>query len=167
FGVLPALWTQMRRAASPRSEAAPDDPPVLLFHGTDDTTVAPAQSERLFTNLRAAGATATLVDVQNTDHLFTSTGDPLTPSLEQIVTQTADWFDRYVSLRPPVDQPPVAALRGACPALTCTPDASASPVDRGITSYSWDGGAFPNCDETSAVISFTYPHAGRGQPASR
>jgi glucose/arabinose dehydrogenase/PKD repeat protein len=58
------------------------------------------------------------------------------------------------------DSPPAAALSVSCAGLTCTLDASASSDDRGIASYSWDCGAFPNCDGSGPIVTYTYPHAG-------
>jgi hypothetical protein len=55
------------------------------------------------------------------------------------------------------DQPPVAALSVSCAGLTCTLDARGSTDDRGIAAYRWDCGAFPNCADTGAMITFTYP----------
>lgn len=53
----------------PLSHASPDDPPLLLLHGTDDETVAPANSTRLAAHLRDAGGCARSILYEGVDHI--------------------------------------------------------------------------------------------------
>jgi acetyl esterase/lipase len=54
--------------ASPVTHASADDPPVLLLHGTEDPTVAFAQSEAMAKALEAVGVSATLVPARGAGH---------------------------------------------------------------------------------------------------
>jgi acetyl esterase/lipase len=56
------------REASPLSRVTPGLPPFLLVHGTADTTVPPAQSERMQARLREAGVSCELITVTNGVH---------------------------------------------------------------------------------------------------
>lgn len=58
------------RDASPTTHVGPDAPPHLLFHGTDDELVPPAQSERYRDALVDAGADAEYVPVEGGGHSF-------------------------------------------------------------------------------------------------
>jgi len=85
----PALLRQV----SPISYVAPGAPPFLILQGAKDTLVAPDQSHRLYNALRAAGAPATLVLVQNAGHVFAPVGGPISPTIAQIDQQVVDFFD--------------------------------------------------------------------------
>ncbi len=54
--------------ASPIFHVSPDDPPVLLFHGTLDTTVDVEQSHRLRDKLRDAGVAVELLEEPYSGH---------------------------------------------------------------------------------------------------
>jgi acetyl esterase/lipase len=54
----------------PAARASSDAPPILVVHGTADTTVAPQQSERLVTALKHAGADVWLEEVIGAGHNF-------------------------------------------------------------------------------------------------
>jgi acetyl esterase/lipase len=56
------------RSASPTTHVTPDDPPFLIFHGTDDPLVPFAQSENLAARLREAGVDVTFVPVEGGGH---------------------------------------------------------------------------------------------------
>jgi acetyl esterase/lipase len=58
------------RSASPFPYIDAKDPPFLIQHGAADTTVAPAQSKRLYEALRAAGVPAELVIYPGVSHGF-------------------------------------------------------------------------------------------------
>jgi len=57
-------------AASPITHVSPDDPPFLIVHGTEDSTVPIDQAERLALALKKAGVEATFVKVQGGGHGF-------------------------------------------------------------------------------------------------
>lgn len=61
----PAIW----RDASPAFHAAKNDAPFLIVHGTQDQDVPMAQAEELLAKLQAAGATASLVKIDDA-HTF-------------------------------------------------------------------------------------------------
>ena len=69
FGGVADELPDVYRDASPVSHVA-DAPPHLLFHGTDDELVPPAQSERYRNALVDAGADAEYVPVEGGDHSF-------------------------------------------------------------------------------------------------
>jgi acetyl esterase/lipase len=68
FGGPPADHEPAARAASPVTWASADDPPFLLFHGTEDRTVPFAQGESLAAALEMAGAQVTFVRVEGGGH---------------------------------------------------------------------------------------------------
>lgn len=57
-------------AASPITHVSPDDPPTLIFHGTDDALVPVAQSRALANALDAAGVRNRLVVIEHARHGF-------------------------------------------------------------------------------------------------
>jgi dipeptidyl aminopeptidase/acylaminoacyl peptidase len=69
FGGPPADHPAAARAASPVTWASADDPPFLIFHGTEDATVPFAQGEALAAALVKAGAkNVTFVRVEGGGH---------------------------------------------------------------------------------------------------
>jgi acetyl esterase/lipase len=68
FGGPPAEHAEAARAASPVTWASADDPPLLIFHGTEDRTVPFAQSESLAEALTKAGGAVTFVPVEGAGH---------------------------------------------------------------------------------------------------
>jgi acetyl esterase/lipase len=68
FGGPPADHQEAALAASPVTWASADDPPFLIFHGTEDKTVPFAQSESLAEALTKAGASVTFVRVEGVGH---------------------------------------------------------------------------------------------------
>jgi acetyl esterase/lipase len=58
------------REASPINHVSADDPPMLLFHGTDDLWVLPDQSVRMARALDAAGVRHRLILVDGARHGF-------------------------------------------------------------------------------------------------
>ena len=78
------------RAASPITYVSPDDPPLLMVHGTDDPLVPLDQSERLFDSLQTAGVPVALHVVRGGGH-----GRPgfRTPA---VTDRIAAFFDRHL-----------------------------------------------------------------------
>ncbi len=93
----PDKFTEIATSASPINYVTPDDPPFLIIHGDKDTDVIPQQSEMLYSKLIEANVPATLVWVENGGHGFIPVGEnPISPSFNEILKITADFFDRYL-----------------------------------------------------------------------
>jgi acetyl esterase/lipase len=97
FTTWPGPSTQLTNA-SPITYETADDPPFLLVHGGQDTTVFPAQATRLFDQLDAVGVDVTLEIVANGGHNLEDVGAG-TPSMSiaQVALVIADFFDFYIS----------------------------------------------------------------------
>ncbi|MPQ99526.1 alpha/beta hydrolase fold domain-containing protein [Modestobacter sp. I12A-02628] len=78
--------------ASPLTYVTGGAPPVLLLHGAGDRLVPAAQSERLHTALRRAGAEAELVVHPGADHLWLGAPDAAGRALEQTVQALRRWL---------------------------------------------------------------------------
>jgi acetyl esterase/lipase len=76
------------RAASPITYISHDDPPFLIFHGTEDPLVPFNQSERLTEALKAAGVSCAFVRVIDASH-----GDFRSPEVGRRVRQ---FFDKHL-----------------------------------------------------------------------
>jgi acetyl esterase/lipase len=68
FGGPPSSHPEAARAASPVTWASADDPPFLIFHGTEDMTVPFAQGEAMSAALQKAGTSVTFVRVEGGGH---------------------------------------------------------------------------------------------------
>ncbi|MGC0316933.1 alpha/beta hydrolase fold domain-containing protein [Kitasatospora acidiphila] len=79
LGGRPVDLPELVALASPVAQVPTDPPPFLLLHGTADTIVAPAHSERLHQALLAAGGRSELVPVPGAEHAFE--GYPDVPAL--------------------------------------------------------------------------------------
>ena len=79
----------------------------------------------------------------------------LTGTTTQDVTVTAP------EVLPPANQAPVADFTVTCGAdFTCTLDGRTSTDDRGVVSWDWDVGKFPDPTATGSVVTIVYPHGG-------
>ena len=76
------------------SQTPGSDPPFLILHGSQDTTVYPVESRDLYNALTAAGQPVTLQMVQNAGHEFVPTpkGATLKPSPSQICAMMLNFF---------------------------------------------------------------------------
>ena len=83
----PEVW----REASPAFRVSKEDAPFLIVHGTQDQNVPIAQAQELFEKLRAAGATASFIKV-NDGHTFQTPEARLRLSVE-----TRAFFNRYLA----------------------------------------------------------------------
>lgn len=80
---------------SPINWVRGDSPPFLLIHGTDDTFVPIAQSERMCEKMRAAGAACDLYPVKGGGHgirawesaRLTGYKQPMVRWLQQVLAQ--------------------------------------------------------------------------------
>ena len=73
--------------------ASLDDPPFMLFHGDQDSTVPLQQSQIFFDHLNDVGVPVHLIVVKNAGHGFSSTGGELSPTIEEITTILLQFFD--------------------------------------------------------------------------
>ncbi|MBI3857022.1 MAG: alpha/beta hydrolase [Planctomycetes bacterium] len=79
------------KKSSPVTYATKDDPPALILHGTKDTTVALAQSERLAEALKKAGVEQELVVVEGAPHSF-----HLEPQEQDLRPKVLAFFDKHL-----------------------------------------------------------------------
>jgi acetyl esterase/lipase len=84
---------KLARQASPLYAPVNNPPPFLLFHGTNDQTVAYSQSVAFAARLRAVGGQAVLQPVHNANHNFSANSSP---TAAQIRTTTADFFEAHL-----------------------------------------------------------------------
>ncbi|UQX87398.1 alpha/beta hydrolase [Jatrophihabitans telluris] len=89
LGAPAAQMPELARQASVLHQVHRNAPPFLLLHGDRDRLVPAAQSARLHTALRAAGADTTLELVPGYDHMFV--GMPAA-ELEALVDRTTDFL---------------------------------------------------------------------------
>ena len=87
FGGPPADHRDASTAASPVTWASADDPPFLIFHGTEDKTVPFAQSESLAAALEKAGASVTFVRVEGGGHGLSG---------QEISQRRRNFFERHL-----------------------------------------------------------------------
>ncbi len=86
------------RRASPVTWVSKDDPPLLMIHGTADTTVPLDQSVRMETAYRKAGLAVELIKVENGEHGFRAAGDaPVTPNAPEIMRRSVSFFEQRLS----------------------------------------------------------------------
>ena len=86
---------ELLKKGSPVTWATKDDPPILIFHGTKDTTVPLVQSERLAEALKAAGIEHELVVVDGAPHSF-----HLEPKQQDLRPKVLGFFDRHLKPKP-------------------------------------------------------------------
>jgi dipeptidyl aminopeptidase/acylaminoacyl peptidase len=68
--------------------------PILLFHGSADTEVPLYAGEEIFTDLRAAGKVAELVEYEGGGH---GLSDRTLGQQIDSISRTLNWFDRYLN----------------------------------------------------------------------
>lgn len=82
--------------ASPITHVTPDDPPFLLIHGNQDTTVPVEQSQLMYDRLIQMNVPAQLVVVENGDHSLTSSNGPVEPTLGEINQIILEFLTTYL-----------------------------------------------------------------------
>ena len=82
---------EMYRLAAPINHVTPDDPPMLLLHGTADTTTPIAHSERLAAKLDEVGVEHQFVVVEGAPHSFA-----LKPRQRDLTELVVGFFDRHL-----------------------------------------------------------------------
>lgn len=89
------------KKASPITWVAKGDPPLLIFHGIEDTTVPFDQSLRMEKAYRRAGLDVELVEVKNSGHSFKPAGEqPISPSYSQITDKSIAFFQQKLGSTP-------------------------------------------------------------------
>ena len=86
---------ELYRAASPTTYVDKSDPPILILHGTADTTVGVKQSELFAAALKQAGVEHELVIVEGAPHTF-----HLQPKQRDLRTLVLGFFDKHLKGRP-------------------------------------------------------------------
>lgn len=86
--------TELYRAASPVTYVDRDDPPLLILHGTADTTVPFEQSQILADALKKAGAPHELVIVEGAPHTF-----HLQPKQRDLRPVVLGFFEKHLKVR--------------------------------------------------------------------
>jgi acetyl esterase/lipase len=82
---------ELYRAASPTTYADKSDPPILIMHGTADTTVALSQSEIFAAVLKKAGVPHELVIIEGAPHTF-----HLQPKQRDLRPLVLGFFERHL-----------------------------------------------------------------------
>lgn len=100
LGVRPDdLENRQYREASPQTHVTPDDPPMLLMHGDEDTIAPIKQSEMMESALTQAGVTVRFIRVAGGKHgpnFRLPAGDPRLPDH---MGEAVRWFDRHLKAR--------------------------------------------------------------------
>ena len=98
----PALY----RKASPVTYARAGSPPLLILHGTADTTVPPHQSELLHAALQGAGASSELLLIADAAHTF-----HLQPPQLDLRPLVLEFFDKHLASGNPAKTPSQAPFQ--------------------------------------------------------
>lgn len=85
--VAPALWD----SASPIKQLSEDDPPLLILHGTADTTTPLDQSTRFHEAARSIGVESELIIVEGAPHSF-----HLQPKQRDLRPEVIAFFDKHL-----------------------------------------------------------------------
>ncbi len=83
----PRLWD----SASPIKQLSPDDPPMLILHGTADTTTPLDQSIRLDQAAKKIGVQSRLIIVEGAPHSF-----HLQPKQRDLRSEVIGFFDQHL-----------------------------------------------------------------------
>lgn len=78
--------------ASPVSHVSSDDPPFLIIHGRQDSTVPPSQSVALDSALTEAGVSSTLILVDHAAHGLRPAGGVPSPGEQQLIQRALSFF---------------------------------------------------------------------------
>ncbi|MES2919802.1 MAG: alpha/beta hydrolase [Pseudomonadota bacterium] len=83
LGATPEEQPALYEEASPLAKVRPGLPAFLLYYGSADTLVEPAQSERLGAALKEAGVTVRMLRLEGADHR--SAGQALRPHIPEVL----------------------------------------------------------------------------------
>lgn len=87
----PALWD----SASPIKQLSPDDPPMLILHGTADTTTPLDQSTRFHEAAKKIGIPSDLIIIEGLGHSF-----HLQPKQRDLRPEVIAFFDKHLKGEP-------------------------------------------------------------------
>jgi acetyl esterase/lipase len=97
LGGTPEQRPQNYKTASPVTWVSEDDPPLLMLHGSEDTTVPFDQSVRMEKAYRKAGLDVELVKVENAGHNFTPVGNkPISPTMPEIMEKSVAFLQKHL-----------------------------------------------------------------------
>jgi acetyl esterase/lipase len=97
LGGTPEQRPQNYKTASPVTWVSEDDPPLLMLHGSEDTTVPFDQSVRMEKAYRKAGLDVELVKVENAGHNFTPVGNkPISPTMPEIMEKSVAFLRKHL-----------------------------------------------------------------------
>lgn len=123
-----AIWEQGSPTYWARQNSS--KPPLLIIHGTADTTVPYAQAQSLYTAAQEGGISATLISVQNANHGFIEPN--LSPPLPNVIAQTVNFFLMHLGksqqITPPKEITPTWNCVGNCPTGSPTPSIVIAPT---------------------------------------
>ncbi len=83
----PALWD----SASPIKQLSKDDPPMLILHGTSDTTTPLDQSKRFHHAAKKIGVQCELIIIEGARHSF-----HLQPKQRDLRMEVIGFFDKHL-----------------------------------------------------------------------
>ncbi|MCS6885302.1 MAG: alpha/beta hydrolase fold domain-containing protein [Acidobacteriota bacterium] len=108
LGGSPQEKPDVAREASPVFNVDAEDPPIILFHGDNDSVVPVEHSERMYQALQEVGVPSSFTKVRNAGHNFMPTppGSTVVPSPQEIEQQTIDFFKKYLVEQVPDITPP-------------------------------------------------------------
>ena len=78
---------QAKKDVSPISFASPDDPPTMLIHGDQDTTVPIKHAQKMHERLKSVGVKTELVVIEGAKHNVAGAGPQVTERAEQFVRE--------------------------------------------------------------------------------
>ncbi|MCF7838888.1 MAG: S9 family peptidase, partial [Candidatus Marinimicrobia bacterium] len=105
FGQTRASAPELYLQATPMTHVDPNDPPILIIHGSADKVVELAQSEKLVAALQQAGVEHEFVVVEGAPHSFYL--QVYVPTKVDLRPRVLDFFDRHMKKTPgAVAQPP-------------------------------------------------------------
>lgn len=87
------------KRASPVTHVSKDDPPVLMVHGDQDTTVKLEQSEIMLKALRDAGVPAELIVVKNAGHSWKPAGGEPEPGTDEILEKSLKFLEEKLGVK--------------------------------------------------------------------
>jgi acetyl esterase/lipase len=101
IGCSPDACAKAHEAAGPVAYVDASDPPMLLIHGTADTTASPRQSEVMAARLRKAGVPVETLFIPDVDHGWIGANPAVTRNASLLALQrTFDFFEAQAAKVP-------------------------------------------------------------------